>query len=190
MLLDRPMGRAESRGFVHKRIIGGIGGFLTGGPAGAVGGFIGGGSPVIPTGPTDFSGNLAASSSACIPPFRVDPRTGRCTTPFLGSVPGPDPRGNGSGERFDGSMHHPHAPMVVSVATRRCGRGHVLSWRGECVSKKDIRNSDRMYPKPRRPLGTPGELNAVTKAKRFSTRLVNSRKSLKKTAQNFAKAAG
>jgi len=33
----------DRRGFIHKRLIGGVGGFLTGGPGGALGGFLSGG---------------------------------------------------------------------------------------------------------------------------------------------------
>lgn len=195
MLLDRPDGPAESRGFVHKRIIGGIGGFLTGGPGGALRGIIGGGgSPVIPTGPTDFTRGIASTGCPGIGQRR-DPRTGECRR-FVGRESGrdrPTPaamNGGGLDESGQGFAHHGHLPMEDPVTVRRCDRGHVLSWQGLCVSKRDIRNKDRMYPKPRKALGTPGELNAVTTARRFSTRLLNNKKSLKKTAQNFAKASG
>jgi hypothetical protein len=59
-----------------------------------------------------------------------------------------------------------------------------------CVSKKEIRNSDRMYPKPRRPLGTPGDLNAVSKAASFGRRLNSNKKRLKRLEKDLAKATG
>ena len=186
--------------FVHKRIIGAATGFFTGGPLGAVGGFVGGGggpsvpatpfTNVVPTvGPTTPSGQ-----PPCILPFRRDPLTGDCKI-FAGTQSGPDPapgtgvmvHGTGTGL---GMMHHPHAPDVVQRSTRRCGRGHVLAWNGMCVSKKEIRNSDRMYPKPRRPLGTPGDLNAVSKAASFGRRLNSNKKRLKKLEKDLAKATG
>ena len=45
----------QRRGFVHKRLLGAVGGFISGGPLGAVGGFAAGGGgprgPMMPTGP-------------------------------------------------------------------------------------------------------------------------------------------
>jgi len=40
-MIGRP---GDERGFVHRRIVGAIGGFIGGGPGGAIGGFLGGGS--------------------------------------------------------------------------------------------------------------------------------------------------
>jgi hypothetical protein len=184
--------------FVHHRIIGGVTGFLTGGPAGAVGGFAGGGRPAQ----TPYTPHVVPSMGfqppsgqpPCIPPFRRDPLTGSCKI-FAGTQSGPDPapgvgvmvapQGQGLG-----LMHHPHAPEVVDVRTRRCGKGHVLSWQGMCVSKKEIRNKDRMWPAPRRPLGTPGDLNAVSKAASFGRRLNSNKKRLKRLEKDLAKATG
>ena len=191
--------------FVHHRIIGGVTGFFGGGPAGAVTGFLGGKPKsdlpgtgasystfpgTVPTvGPTTPSGQ-----PPCILPFRRDPLTGDCKI-FAGTQSGPDPapgtgvmvHGTGTGL---GMMHHPHAPEQVTKTVRRCGRGHVLAWNGMCVSKKEIRNSDRMYPKPRRALGTPGDLNAVAKAASFGRRLQGNKKRLKKLERDLSKATG
>jgi hypothetical protein len=59
-----------------------------------------------------------------------------------------------------------------------------------CVSKKEIRNKDRMWPAPRRPLGTPGDLNAVSKAASFGRRLNSNKKRLKRLEKDLAKATG
>jgi hypothetical protein len=53
------------------------------------------------------------------------------------------------------------------------------------VSKRDIRNSDRMYPKPPRPLGTRGDLRAVRTASAFGRRLKGNEKRLKKLVKNL-----
>jgi len=184
--------------FVHRRIIGAATGFFTGGPVGAVGGFAGGGAPsagaprpqVVPT---QFF-QPPSGQPACFPPFRRDPLTGSCKI-FAGTQSGPDPAPGVGVQVYDpgtglGMMHHPHAPEVVDVRTRRCKRGHVLSWQGMCVSKKEIRNKDRMYPAPRRPLGTSGDLNAVSKAASFGRRLNNNRKRLKRLERDLQKATG
>jgi hypothetical protein len=188
MLLDKPEQPAEKRGFVHKRILGGIGGFLGGGPLGAISGFIGGGggSPTVPSGPTDFTTGLS-QPRVCVPPWRMDPLTGQCKI-FAGDRPGPDaaPYTQTNGRApFVGYAHHPHAPQIVPTEVRRCDKGHVLSWEGMCVSKRDIRNSDRMYPKPPRPLGTRGDLRAVRTASAFGRRLKGNEKRLKKLVKNL-----
>ena len=191
---------------IHRRILGGIGGFFTGGPVGAIGGFVGGGQrPPGPTQaaytapgppqvvPSQFS-QPPSGQPACFPPFRRDPLTGSCKI-FAGTQSGPDPAPGVGVQVYDpgtglGMMHHPHAPEVVDVRTRRCKRGHVLSWQGMCVSKKEIRNKDRMWPAPRRPLGTSGDLNAVSKAASFGRRLNNNRKRLKRLERDLGKATG
>jgi len=187
MLLDSPKRPAESRGFVHKRIGGAIGGLLTGGPVGALGGFLGGGNPVIPTGTTDFTSRMTRPSGGGPP------------CPGMWSVRGPDGRcidlsALGPGGRpaltsrdpstslvpFDAVTHHPHEPFLDAVTVRRCPKAHVLSWQGLCVSKKEIKNSDRMYPKPPRPLGTRSELKAVRVSIGFGKRLKKNEKRLAK----------
>jgi len=187
VLLDRPVGPADTRAFVHRRIIGGIGGFLTGGPAGAITGIVTGGGPTIPQGPTDFVGATAASGPCPGIGMRRDPRTGECKR-FIGRESGrdrPAPNGRGLDRSGQGYAHHPHLPMEDAVTVRRCQRGHVLSWEGLCVSKRDIRNSDRMYPKPPAPLGTRTQLKAVRVASAFGTKLKANKKRLRKLAKNL-----
>ena len=187
MLLDRPQRPSESRGFVHRRIGGAIGGLLTGGPVGALGGFLGGGNPVIPTGTTDFTSRMTRPSGGgppCPGAWSVKGPDGSCIDlSALGPGGRPaltsrDPRANGM--PFDPLMHHPHEPFIDEVAVRRCGKGHVLSYQGLCVSKKELKNSDRMYPKPPRPLGTRSELKAVRVASSFGKRLKKNEKRLAK----------
>lgn len=205
MLLDSPKRPSDARGFVHKRLWGAATGFLGGGVAGAVGGFIqggGGGSPVVPTGATDFSSTRptlrpqqfsarpsprpSGRSSPCPGIWQVQGPGGTCID-LTSLGPGGDPAmvpqalGTGAGPaRFDAVTHHPHQPFLDAVTVRRCDRGHVLSWQGLCVSKREIRNSDRMYPKPPRPLGTRSELKAVRVASSFGKRLKKNEKRLQK----------
>jgi len=144
-----------------------------------VGDIFGGDDDAIPGNPT-----ASNEGGPCVFPFRTDPVTGECKL-FVGETVGPDVRGVSM--HADG--HADTMPTTISRRVRRCRRGSVLGKDGWCHPRRDIRNADREWPKARRPLGTPGDLNAVTKAKAFSTRLVNNQKSLKKTAANFAKAA-
>lgn len=131
----------------------------------------------------------------CVWPWQRDPATGRCDL-FIGDVEGPDPVGpgaaNGAARERAGihagrRAHGDFAPSVVQRNVRRCGRGAVLGWQGFCHPKGTIRNADRMYPKPRRALGTPGDLNAVTRAARFGRRLVANKKRIKKLERDLAK---
>lgn len=164
------------------------------------GGGGGGGAPGG-AGPLDVQGlpqmGLAPSGGGgpCFFPFERD-AFGKCVPPFIGTAPGPDPSAGVSltgGRQLHGrigaDLHSDHMPTVVRRNVRDCGRGFVLGVDGICHPKKSLRNSERWYPKPRRPLGTAGDLNAVTKAKAFSKRLVNNQKSLRETAKNFEKAS-
>jgi len=85
--------------------------------------------------------------------------------------------------------HRDHIPAIRAVRTRMCRRGSVLGKDGFCHPKGTIRNSDREYPKGRRPLGTPADLKAVTVAARFGRRLVSNKKRLKKLERDLAKAS-
>ena len=52
-----------------------------------------------------------------------------------------------------------------------CWRGMVLGNDGLCYSRKQIRNSDREWPRGARPLGTPGEMRALRIADQFAGRM-------------------
>lgn len=92
------------------------------------------------------------------------------------------------------SMHglNGHAdtiPRQREIRRRVCGRGMgVLGKDGWCHKK--IANKDRAYPKPRKALGTPGELNALATSKKFAKRLVAAEKGIKETARDLARAGG
>jgi len=84
--------------------------------------------------------------------------------------------------------HRDHVPAITDVRTRRCRKGSVLGTDGWCHPKGTIRNADREYPKPPRPLGTRGDMKAVRVASTFGRRLVANKKRLKKLEQNLKKA--
>jgi hypothetical protein len=56
----------------------------------------------------------------------------------------------------------------------------VLGNDGLCYNKRDIRNSDRMWPKGRAPLLTGGEMSAISKAARAAGKLERTTKRLQK----------
>lgn len=185
----------ERRNFVHKRLIGAVGGFLGGGPGGAVKGFFGGGrsggQPTVqpvslaPSAPRSIlrgsnlgqSGRRCTKNSAGIRGVLIN---GQCFNPFS-AVPGgqsvfSDPVGDASMGRHGAGL----APFVTQRETRRCLPGMVLGNDGMCYNRRDIRNADREWPRGRRPLGTPGEMAALAKAAAFGRRMKNTVKRMEK----------
>lgn len=134
------------------------------------------GSPVVPTNLTVPGGGR----NGCLPFMCPDPVTGNCVPCFGEDV------GRDVGE---GIHRGDHMPGVETVDVRRCLPGHVLGKDLICHEKGDIPNRKRLYPKPRRPLGTSGDLNAVTRASRFGMRLKSNEKRLKRLGRNLGVAA-
>ena len=165
----------------------GVGGIL--GPL--AGGIFGSGqTPSSANPPTPGVGFTGPSSRPrCFPPFFLNPRTGQCE---LDLVPGPGGGGtgpirdqpNGHG-RIPPSTLQGGAPMVEQIVRRECGKGSVLGDNGLCYDKRTIPNSRRMWPKPTRPLGSTGEMNAVTRATQFGRRLKSKEKALKKLGRQL-----
>lgn len=143
--------------------------------------FFGGGGGGLPTLPPSVPGfgtrPLSVAGLPITGPARpadcgfgfVRDAIGRCV-PGLGQSPGSDADAlAGFGQ-----------PAVVNRATRLCGRGNVLDINGFCRDKRTIRNSDRMYPKGRRPLMTGGDLRCIATASRAAKRLQTQTKRLQK----------
>lgn len=186
---------------VHKRLIGAIGGFLTGGPAGAIGGFlrtpsgqiktINGRCPPGFSARSDNSGicdrtdpKASALSSkfhgdtgCIIPGQRRDPRTGECAF-FLGEQTGRDP--SGVGEAVMGQYGAGLMPGNMVIDRAVCLRGMQLGNDGLCYNKGQITNRQRMWPAGRRPLLTGGDMRAISTAARAGKRLEGATKRLQK----------
>lgn len=164
--------------FVHKRIIGGIKGFIGGGPLGAASGFLGGGqaSQAPERGFVD-----QRFRSRCIPPFFPKPGGG-CE---IDLVPGSGgggrgPIGRDQGEVVMGRYGAGMVPVLEERDTRTCLPGMVLGNDGICYNRRDIKNAEREWPKGRRPLLTGGDRNAITKAARAARAIQRTTKSLQK----------
>jgi len=69
-------------------------------------------------------------------------------------------------------------PAVFMTDTRRCGRGAVLAVDGLCYNRRDLRNSDRFWPRGRRPLLTGGEVRAISVASSAAKKLERKSKQL------------
>lgn len=167
--------------FVHRRIIGGIGGFISGGPSAALSGFLGpsnGGSngaravAAARNGGADV-GPSSPGAPFCFPPLRLDPLSGKCKL-FVGSVEGPDP-GRDAGRMVTNG--HPGRPVeypgAISVQRLRCRKGFVLNTDNLCEWGLARNSRARKWRPGRKPLFTGGDLNAIKKAESLSEKAEN-----------------
>ncbi len=188
-------------------VLGGVGGFLIGGPAGAAAGSklvssLTKGKQAVSTVPgfippaavQKFGGILGAfgvkgfnggtkTAAACPEGFELDAR-GRCArTGLIGTgqrlFPGGE-TGFAFGEAEVGRFGAGLQPFVRESSTRICPRGSVLGIDGLCYNKRDLRNTDRFWPQGRRPLLTGGEMRCITVASRAANKLRTKTKQLQK----------
>lgn len=168
----------DTRGFVHKRIGGALGGFITGGGiSGAISGFIGGGSrgrgasSGCPGGFQMIGGQCLPSVSpstpiptttGCPPGLVWDPAFGACVSPK--SPVGSKALADQFGEAVMGQYGAGLVPGNRMTDVAVCPRGTVLGKDGICYNKRDLRNSERMWPRGRRPLLTGGDMRAIATA--------------------------
>ena len=202
-----PSAPGEQRRFVHKRIFGGIKGAiggLLGGPGGilggAVGGFLRGGQTAVPQA-TRCPPGFVLTAAGCAPTqplvrapllpgggrFDLDPRAFQDRG---GQFPQPTPAQRSIRER-EGLAIDPAAgvavmgqfgagfePEVFDTMVRRCPRGAVLGMDGICYNRRDLRNSERFWPRGRRPLLTGGEMRAISTASAAAKKLQRKEKQL------------
>lgn len=198
----------ERRHFVHKRLLRGIGGLITGGPGAAIGGLLTGDAPrprpparrtvprVATARPTirgaveqQLGRTLKFTQiqptirrrGACTFPARRDPVSGQCRV-FLGDRPGRDTRplrtgpGVPGGDVVMGRHGAGMRPGSVIIDRADCTfdgtvRGMILGNDGICYNKGQIKNSERMWPRGRRPLLTGGDMRAISIASRAANKL-------------------
>ena len=67
---------------------------------------------------------------------------------------------------------------IVSRELRLCPPQTVLGVDGVCYNRRDLRNSERAWPRGRRPLMTGGDVRAISIANRAATRLQKKQKQL------------
>jgi len=174
-------GGVGMQSFVHRRLIGAVGGFFTGGPAGAVGGFVGGGGrgsngarsvAAIRNQPMGGT-SLARGAPVCFPPLRLDPLSGECKL-FFGSQEGPDP-GRAVGQPMqNGSPGRPvEYPGAMAVTRLRCRKGFVLNTDNLCEWGLARNSRARKWRPGRKPLFTGGDLNAIKKAESLGEKAEN-----------------
>lgn len=191
----------DRRNFVHKRLIGAVGGFLTGGVTGAIGGAISGGrkrrSGGQPAAPFTgiIPGNRTITAFAQVPgpcpPGKQRFADGHCHGRARalihagglasGAVPGGAPfTGAPAGNAVMGQFGAALQPFVEDRMVRTCLPGMVLGKDGLCYNRRDLSNKEREYPRGTKPLGTPGEMAALRKAASFGRRMETTVKRMQK----------
>ena len=191
--MDPHNGRpGDVRNFVHKRIIGGIvgavKGFARGGPIGAISGGAsgftrGGGFRTVPS-------TALVPTAGCPPGFFRDPRTFECVALrqpkqpgtrafFERVVPGGETGRTEFGEAVLGQFGAALEPGVRDMSTLVCPRGTVLGVDNLCYNRRDLKNSERKWPRGTRPLLTGGDMRAIRIASRAANKLQAKQKQLR-----------
>lgn len=188
----------DVRGFVHKKIFGGItgaiGGFLGGGPLGALKGGVsgfgrGGQKPQFPVQVFQPPQQQQLQAPGCGQGFTWDFSQQRCVALqgrgkgglkqvleelLPGGGTGFIPFGEATMGRFGAGME----PGIRSTETRVCPRGAVLGQDGLCYNRRDLRNNERFWPKGRRPLLTGGDMRCISVASAAAKKLQRKQKQL------------
>jgi len=181
--------------FIHKSRFGrAVGGFVTGGPSGAIAGLLSGGGgsgrtrkaeiaasrqrTQIRTRPQDIPGfgvNIPTPGGFCVPPARIDPRTGKCKL-FVGQYEGPDviPAPTGTEmvvfqDAVTGAFGMPAIRPVNELRNHlTCPKAMVLGEDNLCYPRAVLRRDSRFRKwKPgTRPVLTGGEVKAISTARR------------------------
>ena len=86
----------------------------------------------------------------------------------------------GTGQAVVGRFGAGIAPFVRSSQIRDCPRGMVLAVDSLCYNRRDLRNSERFWPRGRRPLLTGGEMRAISTAASAAKKLQRKQKDLMK----------
>jgi len=82
------------------------------------------------------------------------------------------------GEAVLGQFGAGTEPEVFDTMVRRCPRKSVLGADGVCYNRGDLRNSDRWWPRGRRPLLTGGDMRAISTASSAAKKLQRKQKQL------------
>jgi len=128
-----------------------------------------------------------ATSGPCPTGYRYEPlgitgQQGRpCVKAGFASIAatGPAPGELGAfGEARMGRFGAGLEPSVRESSTRTCPRGAVLAVDGLCYNRRDLRNSERAWPRGRRPLLTGGDMRCISIASSAAKKLQKKQKQL------------
>jgi len=86
----------------------------------------------------------------------------------------------GTGQAVVGRFGAGIEPFTRTSQIRDCPRGMVLAVDSLCYNRRDLRNSERFWPRGRRPLLTGGEMRAISTAASAARKLQRKQKDLMK----------
>lgn len=109
-----------------------------------------------------------AVPTTCIWPARIDPLTGQCRI-FAGEQSGPE--NVQTGGAVMGRYGAAYVPGSRIINRAVCLAGDVVGNDGLCYPRRSIKNSDREWPRGRRPLLTGGDMRAISIAHRAGARM-------------------
>lgn len=176
----------DVRGFVHKRIGRGLKSFVGSGfnPIAGAAGFLSSGEPARTGRRTGGSPNQGLLGRRFTQPRQCRSgqiRVGRtCVDPSKAAPFGDPLFSKASGATVMGRYGAALTPLVEDRMVRECLPGMVLGNDGNCYNKSQITNKQREWPRGTRPLGTPGEMAALSKAARFGKRMETTVKRMQK----------
>lgn len=130
----------------------------------------------VKLGGTSPTRSFTLPGGSCPPLMKPHPVTGECEF-FIGDRPGRDTApleigpGTPVGDAVMGRYGAGLVPGSRIIDRAVCLRGMVLGNDGICYNRKQIRNSDREWPRGRRPLLTGGDMRAIAIASRAASRL-------------------
>jgi len=107
-------------------------------------------------------------AAGCVWPARIDPRSGQCRV-FVGDQAGAD--NAPVGQAVMGKYGAAYLPGNMVIDRAVCLPGDVVGNDGMCYPRRSIRNSDREWPRGRRPLLTGGDMRAISIAHRAGARM-------------------
>jgi len=143
---------------------------------------------------TTFVAPTFAPGVECRSPSRINPRTGRCESPTpglkatlqrfvpggeTGFEPAPRTRAGPVGDAVMGQFGAALQPGVMTIERSVCLAGMQLAKDGLCYNRGAITNSQRMWPRGRRPLLTGGDMRAISIASRAGAKLERTTKRLR-----------
>ncbi len=184
----------DERGFIHKKILGTIStisGIVPGGGfvSRITGALAGRGQkergrqlklgPEREFGRQPLGTSLAArgpDGDGCVFPWRRD-QFGKCSI-FIGERKGPNgdaPVGDAVMGRYGAALQ----PGIMTIDRSVCLRGMQLGNDGLCYNRGQISNTQRMWPRGRRPLLTGGDMRAIGVASRAGKKLDRTTKRLR-----------
>lgn len=111
---------------------------------------------------------LVGGGDGCIVPGQRRDQFGECSF-FIGEQRGRDDTQVGAAVM--GRFGAAYVPGNMIIDRAICLPGDVVGSDGLCYPKKAIRNSDREWPRGRRPLLTGGDMRAISVAHRAANRL-------------------